>query len=247
MAMPAAKPDYGIDAPSVVLTFFGLGFAATFAGIFIGSAAGVMAAAAPWLIAAVCLGTALAMIRSSRSGKARVWALLLDELALRGDEDTLDVGCGRGLVLIETARRLQTGHAVGIDVWRSKDQSGNDPGATEHNLLLAGVAERAEVRDADMTDLPFADASFDLVTASLAIHNIADRARREAALREVARVLRPGGRAVIVDIAHTDEYSAVFDSLRMSDVTRSKMTFSIYPPARIVTATARNGDDRRAG
>ncbi|MGI8578494.1 MAG: methyltransferase domain-containing protein [Nocardioidaceae bacterium] len=45
-----------------------------------------------------------------------------------------------------------------------------------------------------MTDLPLADVSFDLVLAALALHNLHPHRRRELALREAIRVLRPGGR-----------------------------------------------------
>jgi hypothetical protein len=67
-----------------------------------------------------------------------------------------DLGCGRGAVLIEAARRLPTGRAVGADLWSGKDQSGNSPDATLANAAAAGVADRVEVHTADMTALPFA-------------------------------------------------------------------------------------------
>ncbi|MCX4458317.1 class I SAM-dependent methyltransferase [Streptomyces sp. NBC_01340] len=61
---------------------------------------------------------------------------------------------------------------MGVDLWSGKDQSGNRPEATLANAAAAGVADRVEVRTADMTALPFADGSFDVVTSALAIHNI---------------------------------------------------------------------------
>ena len=48
-------------------------------------------------------------------GKFLVWAELLDQLNLRGDERILDMGCGRGAVLLMAAQRLTTGRAVGVD------------------------------------------------------------------------------------------------------------------------------------
>ena len=138
-----------------------------------------------------------------------MWARLLDSLHLKGDEDCLDLGCGRGAVLIATALRVPRGHVTGIDLWRSQDQSGNSAAATRKNTELNGVADRITLETGDMTRLPYEDASFDLVTASISIHNIPDAAGRKRAVSEALRVLRPGGRLVIADMAKTKEYADV--------------------------------------
>ncbi len=57
--------------------------------------------------------------------------------------------------------------------------------------------------------MPFPDASFDVVISGLALHNIYKKDERDKALREVARVLKPGGHVAIVDIDHTNEYVRV--------------------------------------
>ncbi|MEU9366777.1 class I SAM-dependent methyltransferase [Streptomyces avermitilis] len=62
-----------------------------------------------------------------------------------------------------------------------------------------GVADRVEVRTADMTALPFADGSFDVVTSALAIHNIPSPQGRYRAVDEAMRVLRPGGQLLVAD------------------------------------------------
>ena len=103
-------------------------------------------------------------------------------------------------MLIEAARRLPRGRAVGADLW-TNDQSGNGADATLANAVAAGVADRVEVHTADMTSLPFADASFDVVTSALAIHNIAAQQDRYRAVDEALRVLRPGGQLLIADIS----------------------------------------------
>jgi SAM-dependent methyltransferase len=124
-------------------------------------------------------------------GKFVVWAELLDQLNLRGDERILDLGCGRGAVLLMAAQHLTTGRAVGVDLWRSVDQSGNSAEATRRNAIAEGVADRVELHTADMTALPLEGSSFDLVVSSLAIHNIRGHAGREKAISEAVRVLRP--------------------------------------------------------
>ncbi len=105
----------------------------------------------------------------------------------------------RGAVLMMVARRLPAGRAVGADIWRRRDQSGNSRAAAERNAVAEGVHYRVELVDADARDLPFASASFDVVVSSLAISNVRDAGGRARALREAVRDLRPGGRLRIVD------------------------------------------------
>ena len=118
------------------------------------------------------------------------------------------MGCGRGAVLMLAARRVPAGRAVGADVWRRRDQSGNSRAAAERNAAAEGVRDRVELVDADTRALPFASASFDVVVSSLAISNIREAGGRAQALREAMRVLRPGGRLRIVDDG-ADRYAAV--------------------------------------
>src|SRR5205085_11323631 len=115
---------------------------------------------------------------------------------------------GRGLVLIEAARRLHRGRAVGVDAWRSQDQSGNAAAVTRANARASGVEDRVDIITADMRQLPFPDSSFDLVVSSLAFHNIAQAEGRRQAVREALRVLQPGGTLLLADIQYTAEYAA---------------------------------------
>ena len=99
---------------------------------------------------------------------------------LRGDETLLDLGCGRGAVLLAAAKLLPNGRAIGVDIWRA-DQTDNSQQNTLRNAELEGVAERVEVRTADITDLPFDDNSVDVIVSSLVVHNIpSPRARAKA-------------------------------------------------------------------
>ena len=147
-------------------------------------------------------------LHTTLRGKFVVWAELLDGLRLRGDERILDLGCGRGAVLLMAAQHLTTGRAVGVDLWRKVDQSGNSAEATQRNAVAEGVADRVELHTGDMTALPFEDNSFDVVVSNFAIHNISGRAGREKAISEAVRVLRPGGRLLIVDVRATRQYQA---------------------------------------
>jgi arsenite methyltransferase len=136
-----------------------------------------------------------------------VWAGLLSQLQLTGGERVVDLGCGRGAMLIMLARLVPAGCAVGVDLWRSVDQSGNDPASTLDNAVAEAVT--VSLITADMRALPLASGSVDVVVSSLAIHNIADGPGRMSAVGEAARVLRPGGRLVLADFRHARAYAGL--------------------------------------
>jgi arsenite methyltransferase len=239
-------PSFGIDAPPILLTFIALGVAAAIAAAFTGGSGNALTAIGPAVAAVLLFAAAGYMVYGSVKGKAGLWEEALDDLAARGDEDALDLGCGRGLVLIGLAQRLPEGHVTGIDLWRSRDQTGNSRAAAEGNVAAAGVTDRVELVDGDMTDLPFDDASFDIVTASLSLHHIPLAADRRKAVQELVRVLRAGGRIVIVDNGKTGEFVAELDAAELADVERSGPRWSTYPPSRIVTAQKVTGNARSA-
>jgi ubiquinone/menaquinone biosynthesis C-methylase UbiE len=195
----------------------------------------------PFLGALILLACGAFGLYSSRRGKFEVWAELLDDLKLRGDERILDLGCGRGAVLLLAAERLTTGTAVGVDLWRRKDQSGNSPEATQRNAVAEGVADRIELHTADMTALPFEADSLDIVVSNIAIHNIKGRAGREKAIDEAVRVLRAGGRLLIADLWGTRQYAARLTKLGMLGVSRRNLGWRMWwggpwAATRLVTA-----------
>ncbi|MGW1198494.1 class I SAM-dependent methyltransferase [Streptomyces sp. NPDC002536] len=209
-----------MDAPYVPAFYGAVGIVLLAGGIV--SLAMDRPALAAWVLFFGCFALIAAglYMYATRRGKFAVWERLLDELALRGDENVVDLGCGRGAVLLAAARRLPEGRAHGVDLWRSQDQSGNDPAVTERNARAEGVADRVELHTADMARLPFESGMFDAVVSSMAIHNISDGVGRTAAIEEAARVLRPGGRLVIADIRNTRQYRADMERLGLRDVTR---------------------------
>jgi arsenite methyltransferase len=221
------RPDYGLDAPGVVRNL-ALG---AFAGFALAGAsfAGWLPRALHWRPAPQVaiefpldlLGlftgigfaaTALWMWTASRRGKLTEREELLNRIAWRGDERVLDVGCGRGLLLVAAARRVPRGAAVGIDLWQKEDLSGNRPEVPLENAALEGVRERVAVETGDMRRMPFPDASFDLAVSRAAIHNLYRAPERAEAIREIARVLKPGGSALIRDIRHFGDYARAFSA-----------------------------------
>ena len=79
----------------------------------------------------------------------------------------------------------------------------------------------------------FPEGSFDVVLSNLCIHNIPTKAGRDQACREIVRVLKPGGRAVISDFIHTADYVKSFRSAG-AEVTLGGMDILTFPPLRIV-------------
>jgi arsenite methyltransferase len=178
---------------------------------------------------------------STGPGKLSVWKELLDGLDLRGDEDVLDIGCGRGAVLIPAAHRLPRGRATGADIWRLRDQTGNSRAAAERNAMVEGVSERVEFAEADARDLPFPPGSFDVVLSNLALSNIRGGDERARALREAVRVLRPGGQMRVVDEG-ADRYAPVLRDAGCVDVDVRRLdwrTWSGFPGHHFTLVSAR--------
>lgn len=217
----ARKGVYGIDAPYLLPIPLALMAWNIAQGVYTRT---------PWPFAAAILMAACLALgwHASRRGKFIVWIELLDQLQLRGDERILDIGCGRGAVLMLAAQHLTTGQAVGVDLWRRRDQSGNSCDATKQNAVAENVADRVEVHLSDMTSLPFPDDSFAVVVSNIAIHNVKDHFGRKEALRQAARVLQPGGRLMIADIWYTGAYIAYLKELGMEKVARRNLGWRMW-------------------
>ncbi|HMK96984.1 MAG TPA: class I SAM-dependent methyltransferase, partial [Acidimicrobiales bacterium] len=212
------RARYGVDGGYIVVPYFLLVEAGLLAAgrwarrrdkRLVGSLAKVGAVA--------MLAVVAGYFYSTGPGKLSVSEELLDELDLRGDGHALDIGRGRGAVLISAAHRLPRGSATGADIWRLRDQTGNTTAAAERNAMVEGVSERVEPVDADARDLPFAPESFDVVLSNLTFDNIRGSEERAKALREAIRVLRPGGQVRIVD-DRADRHAPILQSAGCVDV-----------------------------
>jgi arsenite methyltransferase len=218
MSSTSSSADYGIDAPYVIRNLLIAAAAALLlflvmaTGIWSGRIGPVRFGAIGFLFMAIGLAASgFGMWWGSKYGKVEEREKLISLITWRGDEQVLDVGCGRGLLLIGAAKRLTTGKATGIDIWQTEDLSGNKMEATLENAKREGVADRVEIKTADMRKMPFADGTFDVIVSRAAIHNLYSADDRTAAIREIARVLKAGGAAVIDDIRHPAEYTATFE------------------------------------
>jgi SAM-dependent methyltransferase len=150
-------------------------------------------------VLSAALGLALGVITSSRL-RVRARRRMLEAVSWRGDEQVLDVGCGNGFLLIEVAKRLTNGKATGIDVW--KPGAGDQTAETAwRNARFEGVADRVEVKNVDARDMPFGEQTFDVIVSSLMLHHAGGGADRARVLREMTRVLKPGGTVLVYDVA----------------------------------------------
>ncbi|HWP43083.1 MAG TPA: ubiquinone/menaquinone biosynthesis methyltransferase [Blastocatellia bacterium] len=126
-------------------------------------------------------------------GMDRGWKRrLIDMLALRGHESALDLACGTGDITFAVAERLSSGHVTGLDITKGMLEIAERK-RREHG------ANNVSFNRADIMHMPFADESFDCVTAGYALRNVPDVS---GALVEIKRVLKPGGRFFSLDFAH---------------------------------------------
>jgi len=218
----AGKPEggtFGVDGPKVLLALGATALLLTIIGCVLMITHGSVPGLVTLIFGAFFALCAFSYLYTTLHGKFVWWADLLDDARLKGNEYAVDLGCGRGAVMISLAKRLTTGRVSGIDLWRSQDQSGNDIEATKHNARSCGVEDRVELNTGNITTLPYYDEQFDLVVSSLAIHNLKAREDRRKAITEAVRVLEPGGKIIIADISHTEEYADWLNEAGMESVT----------------------------
>jgi arsenite methyltransferase len=242
------KGDYGIDGSFHTVSARGQAVGIATGTVALAASAGLSLARGRRLTAALTGTSAVGIAASAalylyatRAGKFEVWNRILDNLRLQGDETVLDMGCGRGAVLLAAAKRLPHGLAIGVDVWQA-DQTDNSSSATLANAELEQVADRIELHTADMTALPLDDDSVDVIVSNLAIHNIPTPAGRRQALGEAMRVLRPGGRLAIADLWETRQHAAHLRESDWQNVQRRTVGWRMWyggpwTPTHLVTAT----------
>jgi ubiquinone/menaquinone biosynthesis C-methylase UbiE len=151
------------------------------------------------------------MLWVASRGRERVFRERQVDLArIAPGEAVLDVGCGTGSLAIAAARRVGEHGVV----------HGVDPSAE----LVARARKKARRAGVEVTfavaageELPFPDASFDVVLSTLVFHHLSHDALR-ASVAEIRRVLKPGGRMLAVDIGGPQNDRRTLHGLRGSDV-----------------------------
>ncbi len=254
-AFQKRKPDYGIDAPAALRNLLLIGALCLLLGFFgprhlrLGPVNLLLTATFLWT-GGILLAEGLLFLLYVKYGKFRHRDFLLGMRPWKGDEQVLDVGCGRGLLLAGAAKRLSSrGHATGLDVWSNVDMGGNSAAATTRNLELERVTDRCTLVSESAHKMPFANGSYDLVVSNLCLHNISDRAKRRQAVEEIIRVLRPGGTALISDYKFTGQYAKQMRAAGWTVERRWGSWLTTFPPLRVVVAhklDSASGRDRVA-
>ena len=127
-------------------------------------------------------------------GIHRLWKRFTIELAgVRPGQQVLDLAGGTGDLAIRFSRIVgDRGHVVLSDINEAMLAEGRD------RLIDSGCMHNTEVVQADAEDLPFPDSSFHCVTMAFGLRNVTDKAK---ALRSILRVLKPGGRLLVLEFS----------------------------------------------
>jgi ubiquinone/menaquinone biosynthesis C-methylase UbiE len=129
---------------------------------------------------------------------------------ITAQDHVLDLGCGIGNILIALAEGVDFSHPpVGVDVSPDLIRIG------EREIARAGLRDRIELQVSPATRLPFEDGSFDVVLTSHVLKHLDDEALL-VSFREVARILRPGGRFLLWEFEKSGRSAILFWSARLT-------------------------------
>ncbi|TMC42874.1 MAG: class I SAM-dependent methyltransferase [Chloroflexi bacterium] len=135
---------------------------------------------------------------------------ILSAASITPQDRVLDLGCGIGNILIALAERIAFTHPLlGVDVSPDLIRIG------EREIARPGLRDRIRLQVAPATRLPFDDEAFDVVLTSHVLKHLDDDALRTS-FREVARVLRPGGRFLLWEFEKSARSAILFWSARLS-------------------------------
>ena len=131
-------------------------------------------------------------------GMHRLWKrYTIDQAALRPGQRVLDLAGGTGDLAGEFSKAVgRTGEVVLADINYSMLEQGR------RRLVDAGVAGNLSIAQVNAESLPFEDSSFDCITIAFGLRNVTDK---DAALRSMYRVLKPGGKAMVLEFSKPND------------------------------------------
>ena len=131
-------------------------------------------------------------------GLHRIWKrFTIDQAAARKGHRVLDIAGGTGDLAREFTKQVgDGGHVVLADINRAMLEHGR------RRLVDAGVAGNLSIAQANAEDLPFDDNSFDIITIAFGLRNVTNK---DAALESMHRVLKPGGKVLILEFSTPDD------------------------------------------
>ncbi|MEM8548301.1 MAG: bifunctional demethylmenaquinone methyltransferase/2-methoxy-6-polyprenyl-1,4-benzoquinol methylase UbiE [Pseudomonadota bacterium] len=131
-------------------------------------------------------------------GIHRLWKkFTLEKAGVGAGQQVLDLAGGTGDLAIAFARQVgEEGHVVLADINREMLLQGRD------RVIDAGIVGNLSLAQVDAETLPFADNTFDCITIAFGLRNVT---RKEQALQSMLRVLKPGGRLLVLEFSKPDE------------------------------------------
>lgn len=177
----------------------------------------------PWILGVICFGTSMIIFFNFQSSYFQVFSLPLlllsanffmgtmvarnftstDNMTLpfvdlfSSDKDLiLDAGCGSGRTTVELSKVWKNGQIVAFDLFESKSDDIGSRDLLEKNLKIAGITDRVRVVNGDVTNLEFQDNTFDAMVSTLLLNNLGNA--KLTGLKELYRVLKPGGKLLVV-------------------------------------------------
>ena len=132
------------------------------------------------------------------AGLHRLWKrFTIDQAALKPGNVVLDLAGGTGDLAREFARKVgKDGHVILADINAAMLQQGR------RRLIDAGISGNVTIAQVDAQNLPFEDSTFDCITMAFGLRNVTDT---DAALASMLRVLKPGGKAMILEFSKPNE------------------------------------------
>jgi demethylmenaquinone methyltransferase/2-methoxy-6-polyprenyl-1,4-benzoquinol methylase len=132
------------------------------------------------------------------AGLHRLWKrFTIDQAAVKAGDIVLDLAGGTGDLAREFARKVgKDGHVVLADINAAMLEQGR------RRLIDAGVSGNVTIAQVDAQDLPFENGTFDCITMAFGLRNVTDK---DAALASMLRVLKPGGKAMILEFSEPNK------------------------------------------
>lgn len=237
------EPGYGIDEPRSIIELVLAGALAVAVGFVVSAYSigsnpslarlGLLVGPA---VGFLILAVATALYWSSRQGKPSEMSRIVSDIPWGGNEVVLDLGCGRGLGMILAAKRLESGLAVGLDVWQKRHISGNDPLSIWENAKRESVKGKVCAIKGDPRYLPIRPSKVDVLLSATSMHKLVKKKDRAAVFGEISRVSKDGGRVGILDAGNGPAYSKLLYDVGMTDVSIHRLRFSSFPPFHVVLA-----------
>lgn len=213
------KINYGIDAPKVIRNLLVIGVLLLVFSFFLPNdllpPISIFLSRSSFVLGLSLIIAGFLMITYAKFGKFKQRERIINFQNWKGDEQVLDVGTGLGLLMIGVAKKLTTGKSFGIDIFNTYDLSDNSIEQTKINAKLENVLQKVEILKENILKTNFKDDNFDVIISNLCLHNLNKKDERRQACKEIYRILKPNGKAIISDYKKTNEYKAMFEKLGM--------------------------------